>query len=185
MAKTTKRQIKFLEEAEVHHLIASIVPRGYRGLRDRALMEVLFSTGLRIHEALALLRKDFTDTKGGTKELTIIGKGGWQRVVFFSRPALAAVKAWLDYRKDDEPEVFPMTSRAAQIMIKRRARAARFDKRVTPHIFRHSLATDLLNKGVDIRVVQEFLGHRSISSTQVYTHVTNKQLKDIHTKLYK
>lgn len=186
--KTQKRNIQFLERKEVEALIAGITAEGYRGLRDRALLEVLFSTGLRISEALALPK---TVIEGRDMrqvlEYTLIGKGGWQRVVFFSPTTLKAIGEFLQvggkYLKDDR--LFKMTPRCAQQMVKRRASQVGLVKRITPHMFRHSLATDLLRQGVDVRVVQEFLGHRSISSTQVYTHVTNGQLKDIHKKLYK
>jgi len=185
---TQKRQIKFLEKKEVEKLIAKIKQKGARNLRDRALLTVLFSTGLRISEALALEWTAFEEQGRATMELPIIGKGGWQRVIFFSPEALKSIREYLKTRDDllDEQRLFPITSRAAQIMIKRRAgRAGMGDKHITPHTLRHSLATDLLRRGVDVRVVQEFLGHRSIASTQIYTHVTNTQLKNIHTKLYK
>lgn len=183
--KQTKRQIKFLERKEVEKLINAIPRDGYRNLRDRALLEVLFSTGMRIHEALELPEAPFVSEKNRTMEMSIVGKGDWQRVIFFSPKALEAIKNYLIVKNDEELELFPITSRCAQLMIKRRAKLAGIEKRVSPHILRHSLATDLLMRGVDVRVVQEFLGHRSISSTQVYTHVTNAQLKDIHKKLYK
>ena len=185
--RTQKRRIKFLDRSEISKIITSIDDdfANPRDARDRALLEVLWSTGLRIHEALALQAKDFVGLPAGTHELTVVGKGGWQRVVFFSGGAVRAIKRWLELKADDAPELFPMTIRTAQLMVKRRAERAGIETRVTPHMFRHSLATDLLKRGIDVRVVQEFLGHRSISSTQVYTHVTNKDLKDIHTKLYK
>ena len=181
---TQKRQIKFLERKEVEQIIARIKPIGSRNLRDRALIEFLFSTGLRISEALALKVHQLKEN-AGTQEITIIGKGGWQRVVYISPAAVKAVRAYLLNRLENNERVFPITARGAQKMVIERAKAARIKIHCTPHIFRHSFATDLLRRGVDIRVVQEFLGHRSISSTQVYTHVTNAQLKDIHTKLYK
>lgn len=191
---TQRRQIKFLERKEVNTLIRTIGTEKPRDLRDRALLEVLFSTGMRIHEALKLPRLDFYNpklegwgmgTKMVTKEMTIIGKGGWQRVVFFSPEAMEAVRAWVMAREDEDDMLFPITSRCAQLMIKRRAKDAGIEKRVTPHILRHSLATDLLRNGVDIRFVSEFLGHRSLNNTLIYTHVVNEQLRSIHKKLYK
>ena len=182
--KTPKRQISFLERKEVEQIIAAIKTEGVRNLRDRALLEVLFSTGLRISEALSLPDAPFVKEIAGTMEMSIVGKGGWQRVVYFSPAAMKAVKAYLAARKDSELLLFPMTPRAAQIMVKKRAKAAGITKRVSPHVFRHSLATDLLRRGVDIRFVSEFLGHRSINNTMIYTHVVNEQLKNIHEKLY-
>ena len=183
--KNKQRQISFLLPKEINAILAGIVPEGERNFRDIALIEVLFSTGLRISEALALTRKDFQGEQAGTKELTIIGKGGFQRVIFFSKPAVRAIALWLSARSDSEPELFPITPRCAQIMVKKRALEAGVEKRITPHVFRHSLATDLLRRGVDIRMVGEFLGHRNLNNTMIYTHVVNEQLKSIHKKLYK
>lgn len=185
--KNQKRTISFLEKKEVEKIISSIKPEGSRNLRDRALITVLFSTGLRISEALALEWTDFEEQTGKTMELPIIGKGGWQRVIYFSPEALKAVSEYMKTRNDilDEQLLFPITSRCAQKMVIERAKAAGITKRVTPHVFRHSLATDLLKQGVDIRFVSEFLGHRSLNNTMIYTHIVNSQLKDIHKKLYK
>ena len=153
-------------------------------------MEVLFSTGMRIHEALALQVDEMRILleEKGTSEFPIIGKGGWQRVIFFSPRAKQAIKVHLPFReefKEDEDRLFPITPRCAQLMVKRRAKQVGLEKRITPHVFRHSLATDLLRKGVDIRFVSEFLGHRSINNTMIYTHVVNEQLRSIHKKIYK
>ena len=182
--KTRQRQISFLLCKEIEAIIEGIKPEGARNLRDRALIQVLFSTGLRISEALALLRKDFADEQAGTKELTIIGKGGFQRVVFFSKPALRAIDDWVKCRRDTKPELFPVKPRGVQYMVKKRALAVGLEKRITPHVFRHSLATDLLRKGVDVRMVGEFLGHRNLNNTMIYTHITSPQLQQIHKKLY-
>ena len=184
--KNQKRTIKFLEQAEIRKLIDGVKSKGKRNLRDRALIEVLFSTGLRISEALALPDAPFVSYRGaGTFEMSITGKGGWQRCVFFSPQAMKAVKAWLDVREDSEPELFPITVRAAQIMVAKRAVKVGIEKRVTPHMMRHSIATHLLRQGVSVYYVQQFLGHRAISSTSVYLHATNKELKDIHAKILK
>jgi len=183
-----KRQIRFLEPSEIEAMIAKIRRRGERNLRDRALLAVLFSTGLRVSEALALPSKEF-DPKAGvpeTKELSIVGKGGWQRTIYFSPTALIAIFEYQCVRDDkQEPLLFPITPRCVQKMIKRVAVKAGITKFVSPHVMRHSYATDLLNKGVDIRFVQEFLGHRSISNTMIYAHVANSRLKKIHIDLYK
>lgn len=179
-----------MERKEVEKLIGHIKPEGTRNLRDRALLEVLFSTGLRISEALALLAGELAPLlleEQATSELPIIGKGGWQRVVYFSPKAKQAIWDYLDMRKDKagEDRLFPITPRCAQKMVIERARAAGIDKRVTPHVFRHSLATDLLRKGVDIAFVSKFLGHRSLNNTMIYAHIVDPQLKNIHEKLYK
>ena len=184
-----KRRIKFLERKEIERLILSIKPRGYRGTRDRALMEVLFSTGMRIHEALAITVDEMRIVldEEGTSEFPIIGKGGWQRVVYFSPKAKEAVKRYLPRRTTSDvgdDRLFAITPRCAQIMMVKRGEDVGLKIRLTPHVFRHSLATDLLGRGVDVRVVQEFLGHRSIANTMIYTHVSNKTLKDTHTKIY-
>lgn len=181
---TQKRQIKFLERSEVRQIIEAIPKEGIRNLRDRALLEALFSTGLRISEALAL-RVDQLKENTGTQEITIVGKGGWQRTVYIAPIAMSAIRAYLTARPENDPLLFLFGVRQAQLMVRARARLAGLEKRVTPHMFRHSLATDLLRKGVDIRFVSEFLGHRSINNTMIYTHVVNEQLKSIHKKLYK
>ena len=186
--KTKQRKIKFLERKEVEKLVAGIEAKGKRNLRDRALIEVLFSTGMRISEALALQSDEMLILlkERAASELPIIGKGGWQRVVFFSPRAKEALRAWLAVSDEQAGgEVFSITPRAAQIMIKKRAKEAGIDKFVSPHVLRHSLATDLLRKGVDVRIVGEFLGHRNLNNTMIYTHVVNEQLKSIHKKLYR
>lgn len=187
--KNQKRQIKFLERKEVEQIINAIPAERWHDARDKALIEVLFSTGMRIHEALALQLDEMLILleEAGTSEFPIIGKGGWQRVIFFSPKAKKAIKAYLTH-DDTEIEgelLFPISIRRAQVMVKRRALLAGITKKVSPHTFRHSLATDLLRRGVDIRFVSEFLGHRSINNTMIYTHVVNEQLRSIHKKIYK
>lgn len=179
---TAKRQIKFLDSVDVRKVI-DIIPDDRVGLRDKALLEVLFSTGLRVSEALAL-KSEQIKAVTGTMELTVIGKGGYQRVVFFSPVALSAVEAYKDSKPETEELLFDFTPRTAQRMIKRRAISAGLIQRVTPHTMRHSFATDLLRRGIDIRVVQRFLGHKSITSTMVYTGVTDLELANIHKRLY-
>lgn len=184
--KTATRNIKFLIPAEIEKICTGIERETSRGRRDYALLRMLFSTGLRISEALRITRKEYADMKEHKKnDLVITGKGGYQRIVFFSPPARTAIDEYLSLRQDDKPLLFPITVRCAQLMVKERAREAGITKRITPHMFRHSLATDLLNRGVDLRVVQEFLGHRSISSTEVYTHVASAKLRETHAKLYR
>lgn len=187
--KSIRRKIKFLEYAQVRQLIDKIDWDGERGRRDRALLETLFSAGFRISEALALSRKMIESHpmwhQNKTLEISITGKGGWQRVIFISPKARYAIKDYLSIRTDTDERLFPITPRGVQKMIVKRGREAGIEIRLTPHMMRHSFATNLLRKGVDLMEVKEFLGHRAISSTQVYLHVTNAQLKNTHEKLYK
>lgn len=185
--KTPKRQISFLERKEVEQIVCKIKQRGSRNLRDRALIETLFSTGLRISEALALTTDEMIPVldEQGTSDFPIIGKGGYQRVVYFSPKAKEAIRAYFLIRKNPDERLFPLTPRGAQKMVKERARRAGIEKRCTPHVFRHSLATDLLKQGVDISFVSKFLGHRSLNNTMIYAHIVDPQLKAIHQKLYK
>ena len=187
--KTQKRQIKFLERREVEQIINAIEIKRWEDARDKALIEVLFSTGMRIHEALALRTDEMRILlqEKGTSEFPIIGKGGWQRVIFFSPKAKRAIASYIEHEEAvvDAELLFNISIRRAQVIAKRRALLAGITKKVSPHIFRHSLATDLLRRGVDIRFVSEFLGHRSINNTMIYTHVVNEQLRSIHKKIYK
>lgn len=171
-----KSRIKFLEFDEVHRVIEHT-----RDMRERALVETLFSTGLRVSECVNLPRHvvDMEDPLN-TQEVSIIGKGGYQRVVFFSPQSIGAVTSYLRPRQDHDSRMFPMTKRTAERIVARAARAAGL--KATPHTLRHSLATHLLRQGANIRIVQEMLGHRAISSTQVYTGCTNRDLLEAHKK---
>lgn len=164
------------------------------GMRDRAILEVLFSTGLRIAELVAL-NKDQVKLKDEEIEIAIIGKGGNPRTVYFSSRAVHQLKKYLETRNDDEKALFinyrgkedcdrRLTARSIEKIIKKYAIQAGLPAITTPHTLRHSFATDLLSQGADLRTVQEFLGHRSITATQIYTHVTSKRLKDIHHNLH-
>ena len=143
---------------------------------------------------LMIVRKD-DYLKKKDLELSVIGKGGSARTVYFSERALDWIKKYLDARKDKEKALFihyrakkdadsRLTSRSIQRLVKKYAVLSGIPISTTPHTLRHSMATDLLNQGVDLRTIQEFLGHRSITSTQIYTHVTNKRLKEIHRKFH-
>jgi site-specific recombinase XerD len=158
-----------------------------RGLRDKAILETLFSTGLRVSELCNLDR--YINLDRG--EVAVRGKGEKLRVVFLSDRAKEAIKNYLNKRGDALDKLFisltkngkpigKITSRAVQRMIDFYKRKAGITKKITPHQIRHQFATDLLMNGADLRSVQELLGHSNISTTQVYTHITNKQLKDIH-----
>ncbi len=165
------------------------------GMRDRAILEVLFSTGLRIAELVSLNRNQIK-LKNEEIEIGIIGKGGNPRTIYFSSRAVDWLRKYLATRNDDEKALFinyrsrkdfssrRLTARSIEKMIKKYALMAGLPAITTPHTLRHSFATDLLNQGADLRTVQEFLGHRSITATQIYTHVTSKRLKDIHHKLH-
>jgi site-specific recombinase XerD len=166
------------------------------GLRDRAILETFFSTGLRISELVALDKKQVQDSLDKDElELSITGKGQKTRTVYFSARALKWLRRYLSDRSDDLEPLFinyraprdadrRLSSRSIQKRVKRYAVSVGLPKNTTPHVLRHSFATDLLRKGVDIRILQEFLGHRSITATQIYTHVTDKQLRDIHSQFH-
>ncbi|NBS41797.1 hypothetical protein EBS80_04025 [bacterium] len=168
---------------------------GLVALRDTAVLELLFATGMRVSE-LASLKIDGINLN--RDEFSVRGKGDKVRVVFLSDTARAACKAYLAARRDASPYLFvshdrakkgraetgPLTPRSIQRLVERYAKAAGITKRITPHTLRHTFATDLLMNGADIRAVQSMLGHASITTTQVYTHVTNKHLKDVHKKFH-
>ena len=191
-----ERHVKFLDFEQVQKLISIADMTTPAGLRDRAILEGLFSTGLRVAELAALDKKQFgMISKKKDFEISIIGKGGYPRTVYFSENSFAALKAYLTIRADDDPALFiryggpkhaplRLTTYAIETIVKKYAMRAGLPFLATPHTLRHSFATDLLNQGVDLRSVQEFLGHRNIATTQVYTHVTNKQLRDIHRKVH-
>lgn len=198
LAKEPMRQVDFLESDDLERLLeAPLKTPGNEltKLRDKAILETLFSTGLRVGE-LVKLQRDSINLK--RDEFTIRGKGGKLRVVFLSDEAKQAIKNYLDKRQDVEPALFiahdparggragqeqkqtGLTPRSIQRLVNKYARAAGITKEITPHTLRHSFATDLLRNGADIRSVQTMLGHTSITTTQIYTHITNRQLKDIH-----
>lgn len=190
------KTVKFLSIEQVEKLLTAIEPADDIRLRDRAILEAFFSTGLRIAELVALNREQFANIQNKKDfELGIIGKGGRPRTVFFSERALDWLKSYLKIRKDMEKPLFisfsfkkgsdrRLSARYIEELIKKYAILSGVPVSTTPHTLRHSYATDLLNKGVDIRTIQEFLGHKSIATTQIYTHVTNKQLRDIHRKFH-
>ncbi len=192
-----EKTVKFLGLDQVERLLLAPDQKTIPGLRDRAILESLFSTGLRIAELVALNKEQFTNIKQKQDlELGIIGKGSHPRTVYFSERALTWVKKYLDTRKDKEKALFihykarkdaaeaRLTSRSIERLVKKYAILAGVPVFTTPHTLRHSYATDLLTQGVDLRTVQEFLGHRSILTTQIYTHVTNKRLRDIHKQFH-
>lgn len=193
LPKIEERQVKFLTGEQVDRLLNAPSLDSIQGKRDKAILEVLFSTGLRVSE-LTKLDRDKVNLE--TREFGIVGKGGKARVVFLSSRATDWLVRYLNERSDHykplfihhrgktEPtandEKMRLTPRSVQRMLKKYSHKMKMPMEVTPHTMRHSFATDLLNAGADIRSVQEMLGHKNISTTQIYTHVTNRQLKDIH-----
>jgi site-specific recombinase XerD len=194
LPKIPSRQIEVIEYKDLERLLTAPPANTLRGLRDRAILETFFSTGLRLHELCNLDR--YIDIDRG--ELSVRGKGDKLRVVFLSDRAREAIKAYMKMRTDAEQALFISLSkdpknkearpkvigriipRAVQRMIATCATKAGIHGKVHPHQLRHSFATDLLMNGADIRAVQELLGHANIATTQIYTHITNSQLRDIH-----
>lgn len=198
LPKTVRKQVTFLQYDEVVNLIDNMPLDSEQGLRDRAIIELLFSSGLRVSE-LVNLNRDHINLK--RREFMVRGKGQKDRPVFVSQHAAEQVENYLQARQDSLPALFlnyskrstkPTTSgdyrrlsaRSIQRMISHYARLAGITKHVSPHTMRHSFATDLLMNGADLRSVQSLLGHSSISTTQVYTHVTDQHLKDIHERFH-
>jgi site-specific recombinase XerD len=191
-----EKQVRFLNLEQIEKLLAAPDVSKIQGLRDRAILETLFSTGMRIAE-LVNLNRDQIRIKPDVDELeiSIIGKGGRVRPVYFSKRALRWLKKYLQTRLDKDKALFinyrakkgaerRLTARYIEKSIKKYAIVAGIPLNTTPHVMRHSFATDLLAQGVDLRTIQEFLGHKNIAATQIYAHVTSKQLKEIHRKFH-
>lgn len=200
IGKTPDRQVDFLELDEIERLLGAASGDSLRARRDRAILELLFSAGLRVSELTGLDRTSINLKKG---EFSVRGKGSKLRVVFLSDSARDALSRYLDKRTDMDPALFVsipkkglnekerknekgmrLTERSVQRLVKRCAAKAGIVKDVHPHTLRHSFATDLLANGADIRAVQSMLGHSSITTTQIYTHVTNERLREIHEKFH-
>ncbi len=197
LAKTGAREIAFLEEDDLERLLNAPQGKEMRTLRDRAILALLFSTGMRVSELCSLDIESINIEKG---EFAVRGKGEKIRPVFVSQKSKEILKDYIDARSNIiEKALFVriprgksvdnftrLTPRSIQRLIKHyAAKAGIVGKHVTPHVMRHSFATDLLRNGADLRSVQELLGHASITTTQIYTHVTNPQLKKIHEKFHK
>lgn len=188
LAKTGGRHLDLISIEELHRLLKSPDTKDIRGLRDKALLELFFSTGLRLSE-LCSLNRDLDLSKD---EFSIRGKGEKVRVVFLSDEAKDAIRAYLKVRKDMAEPLFVnsakgngrLTPRSIERAVRHYAIKAGISKKVTPHVLRHSFATDLLSNGADIRSVQMMLGHANIATTQVYTHITDKQLREVHKKFH-
>lgn len=195
LAKVSERQLDLITEDELSRLLASPKTNELKDLRDRAILELLFSTGLRVSELCSLN----SDIDLSVDDLSIRGKGGKIRVVFISDKAKKAVREYLKARKDMSEALFVridtknskksakeerLDRRSVERIVKGHAIKAGISKKVTPHVIRHMFATDLLGNGADIRSVQTLLGHSSIMTTQIYTHVTDKHLRDVHKKFH-
>ena len=194
--RSEEKSIKFLQLDQVDQLLNCPNAKNLTGLRDKCVLEVLFSTGMRVAELVSLNRNQI-HLKPGQKnlEISIIGKGNRPRPIYFSERALYWLTKYLNSRHDDDQAVFihykgpkssqlRLTTKSIENIVKKYAIQAGISVHTVPHTLRHSFATDLLGNGVDIRTVQEFLGHKSILTTQIYTHVVSKKLKDIHTKYH-
>ena len=198
LPRTHRPQVTFLHVDEIESILNQIPVDTETGLRDRAILELLFSTGMRISELIALNRDSVNLDR---KEFMVRGKGQKDRPVFVSDSAALAVADYLSERKDSLPALFlnnsknqplagtsgdyrRLTPRSVERIINKYVRAAGITKHVTPHTLRHSFATDLLMNGADLRSVQSLLGHSNISTTQIYTHVTDPHLKEIHEKFH-
>ena len=187
LAKIPQNQLDLITEEELDRILQA--PEGppaggLRVLRDKAILELLFSTGLRVSELCSLNRDQINEAKSG--EISIRGKGGKIRVVFISETAKQAIKNYLSKRTDTEEALFVsisnsrLTSRSIERIVNFYAIKAGISRKVTPHTLRHCFATDLLSAGADLRSVQSLLGHSSITTTQIYTHITDKQLREVH-----
>ncbi len=192
LAKIKERHLDLISVEELNRLLKAPNGDDLKSLRDRAILELFFSTGLRLSE-LCSLNRDLDLSKD---EFSIRGKGEKVRVVFLSDTAKDAIRAYLKKRADTDEPMFiqharnkgagggRLTQRSIERIVKHYAIKAGISKKVTPHVIRHSFATDLLSNGADIRSVQMMLGHVNIATTQIYTHVTDKQLRDVHKKFH-
>jgi site-specific recombinase XerD len=199
LPKADSRSILFLEREQIDRLLNMPEISKTEGLRDKAILEMLFSTGLRVSELVALNRDQINFER---KEFGVIGKGRRARVVFLSDSSVEWTKRYLASREDsiqalfirysgkkpdpgqNESEAYRLTARSVQRLVEKYVKKARLPVKITPHGLRHSFATDLLSGGADLRAIQEMLGHKNVSTTQIYTHVTNPQLKEIHNKFH-
>lgn len=199
LPKINRKQVTFLDRDEIKRLVDAIDASNEVGLRDKAIIELLLSSGLRVSE-LASLNRDHVNTK--RREFMVRGKGQKDRPVFISEQAAQNVANYLERRADSLPPLFisysgrsgsqdnsgdfkRLTSRSIQRIVQKYAKLAGITKHVSPHTMRHSFATDLLMNGADLRSVQSMLGHSNIATTQVYTHVTDQHLKEVHEKFHK
>lgn len=198
LAKAKRKQVTFLNPEELERLFNAPKLETINGLRDRAILELLFSSGLRVSELVALNKDDVNMKR---KEFMVRGKGQKDRPIFVSDNAAWWLKKYFDKREDNSIPLFirysgskkasvngnfnRLTTRSIQRLVARYALMAGITKHVSPHTLRHSFATDLLMNGADLRSVQAMLGHSNIATTQIYTHVTDPHLKSIHSKFHR
>lgn len=197
LPKGESKSLKFLEKDHLRQLVNSVDISTEKGLRDRAILELLFSTGLRVSE-LTKLNRDQMNFK--TREFGVIGKGGRARIVFLSDSAVFWLTKYFEARNDEYIPIFiryakgvdgtnngekmRLTPRSIERIVEKYVKKSKIPVNASPHTLRHSFATDLLSNGADLRSVQEMLGHKNISTTQIYTHITNPQLKQVHKKFH-
>jgi len=199
LPKAESRSIKFLEHNDVERLLNMPDMNSKEGARDKAILEVLFSTGLRVSELVSLNRDQINLDR---REFSVIGKGRRARIVFLSERSAEWLRKYLATREDDMRPIFirysgktpdehdtsgesiRLTARSVQRGVEKYVRKAKLMVKITPHGLRHTFATDLLGNGADLRAIQELLGHKNVSTTQIYTHITNPQLKEIHDKFH-
>lgn len=200
LPKAESRSIKFLEREQVERLLNMPQISTPEGLRDKAILEMLFSTGLRVSELVGLGRDQINLDR---KEFGVIGKGRRARVVFLSDTAARWLQKYVAGRTDRSKALFirysgkkpdehdstgeslRLSARSVQRSVEKYVKAARLPIKITPHGLRHSFATDLLTGGADLRAIQEMLGHKNVSTTQIYTHITNPQLREIHQRFHR
>lgn len=198
LGKLGDRAIKFLHEDELGRLLAAVDEEDRNALRDKAILETLFSTGCRVSELCGIDRNQINLQTG---EFSVRGKGDKTRVVFLSETAKECLTRYLASRKDPykplfvrtrgpkgnrelTDEKFRLSPRSVERIVEHYRIKAGIVQRISPHVLRHSFATDLLSHGADLRAVQEMLGHANVSTTQIYTHVTNARLKEVHEKYH-
>lgn len=196
--KNKEHSLKFLDSEQVTRLLNQPTLSTKNGLRDKAILELLFSTGLRVSELVKLNRDQINLS---TREFGIIGKGGKSRLVFISHQAADYLNRYLRSRMDKMTPLFlrsrgkaeiessdeqmRLTPRSVQRLVKHYVKLAKLPIQATPHTLRHSMATDMIRAGADIRSVQELLGHKNIATTQIYTHVTDSVLREVHEKFHR